>query len=360
MIWGHFEEPNYKFTARDRQGYEYCYFCRSESEQELHDRLGNLGLTVLEIKEFKFSEWKERARDATDRAIWQRIRDRWVHFGPQAKGIFSWLSEADLAAISGRKRKLVEAVQSHDRCSAEAAIQQVEAWTSKLEEESPPPAGVVSKTAISFNEKIWGEMKWHLFEQFHGKCAYCESKVQATYPGDVEHYRPKGKVDEDKNHPGYYWLAYDEKNMLPSCILCNQYRAKMTHFPVAGEHSRDPRNVGSEQPLLLNPYNQNIDPSDHLEFEPTGVSMERDNSPYGSNSRQFYHLDRPGLSGERFDAMTLVAQDWNGLVNRKVGVVAAYRELKDEILAGKRPYSLALLCQLKRLKEQTIRDLQAL
>ena len=70
---------------------------------------------------------------------------------------------------------------------------------------------------------------------FHGKCAYCEQVVTGDQHGDVEHYRPKGAVTDAENqtvyvvvdgqhraHPGYYWLAYDWKNLLPACIRCNQ------------------------------------------------------------------------------------------------------------------------------------------
>src|SRR5262249_45973388 len=146
-------------------------------------------------------------------------------------------------------------IQEHYGCSAGDALRQIEDWSRTLAEENPPPGQMGRKTAIHFNEGLWKELKWHLFELFHGKCAYCEHKPQAGYPGDVEHYRPKGKVDEDPNHPGYYWLAYDPRNLLPSCSRCNQPpTAKRTRFPVEGAHSRDSRNLAAEKPLLLNPY----------------------------------------------------------------------------------------------------------
>ena len=40
---------------------------------------------------------------------------------------------------------------------------------------------------------------------YNHKCAYCERVTKA----DVEHYRPKKKVSEDADHPGYYWLCYE-------------------------------------------------------------------------------------------------------------------------------------------------------
>ena len=48
---------------------------------------------------------------------------------------------------------------------------------------------------------------------FRGKCAYCESRYAVTQPMDVEHWRPKGGVEEEdvdgktRLGPGYPWLA---------------------------------------------------------------------------------------------------------------------------------------------------------
>jgi 5-methylcytosine-specific restriction endonuclease McrA len=58
------------------------------------------------------------------------------------------------------------------------------------------------------------------------ECAYCESRYAGTQPMDVEHFRPKGKVLEDDGTEvrGYYWLASEWANLLPSCIDCNRER----------------------------------------------------------------------------------------------------------------------------------------
>src|SRR5690349_1720738 len=70
-----------------------------------------------------------------------------------------------------------------------------------------------------------------LDELFHGKCAYCESVYRAVDALDIEHYRPKGGVTEDDDHPGYWWLAGVWSNLLPSCPPCNQLR-KHTHYRI--------------------------------------------------------------------------------------------------------------------------------
>ncbi|WP_420862430.1 HNH endonuclease [Algirhabdus cladophorae] len=63
-----------------------------------------------------------------------------------------------------------------------------------------------------------------LIELFNGKCAYCESPHAASGDVDIEHYRPKSKVAENDDHPGYWWLAGDWHNLVMSCTHCNQNR----------------------------------------------------------------------------------------------------------------------------------------
>ncbi|MFT7381984.1 MAG: hypothetical protein ACI9Z3_001877, partial [Roseivirga sp.] len=64
----------------------------------------------------------------------------------------------------------------------------------------------------------------------------CERITKA----DVEHYRPKRGVDEDKSHGGYYWLCYEWTNLIPSCITCNREGAKHNSFPILGNRIYGP------------------------------------------------------------------------------------------------------------------------
>ncbi len=131
---------------------------------------------------------------------------------------------------------------------------------------------------------------------FHGKCAYCESFYAGTQPIDVEHYRPKGEVDGLETHGGYWWLAMDWRNLLPSCIDCNRRRkqkspdpkagslvelrkngdfdrtkqillGKSSIFPLeteTGRASKREDDLSAERRLLLDPTRD--DPADHLVF----------------------------------------------------------------------------------------------
>jgi uncharacterized protein (TIGR02646 family) len=196
-----------------------------------------------------------------------------------------------------------------------------------------------------FKSSIWSELKLHLFELFHGKCAYCESKVLHVSSGDVEHYRPKKRVIEDPSHPGYYWLAYDISNLLPCCEKCNRVRGKRNHFPVRKRCAYCPEDLDNEEPLLLNPYVHT--PERHL-----GFIAGRDNVYYGtvkgitdvgSKSVEVYNLNRAELVERRREKqeqtvmqleMAIVQHD-----KRK------FRSILSEMCDGVCEYSAATLAQ---------------
>ena len=150
------------------------------------------------------------------------------------------------------------------------------------------------------NSALYGRYKQFLLKLFNNKCAYCETLFTAAQPGDVEHFRPKGRVVDENfkpilvkyqnreiEHPGYYWLAYDWKNLLPSCIDCNRFRHYGERVPGAtradsgaGKADRFPLKLGSdhvvvpddevrETPLLIDPTR--VDPSGHFEFMSNGI-----------------------------------------------------------------------------------------
>jgi len=68
----------------------------------------------------------------------------------------------------------------------------------------------INESYTAYADKTVREL---LNKMFHGKCAYCESRIIAIYNGDIEHFRPKGR---------YYWLAADWENLLFACPFCNQ------------------------------------------------------------------------------------------------------------------------------------------
>ena len=183
-----------------------------------------------------------------------------------------------------------------------------------------------AKKSFSFKVYSRQEIKDALAELFHGKCAYCETPYAATQPVDVEHFRPKAGVDEDKKHPGYYWLAASWDNLLPSCIDCNRVRNQRL-FPGQGEPPREiklgkgnrfplekksqravgPDDTTLEQPLLLDPCRD--DPASALEFTDDGIVHPGDSSSMEERARmsiEVYGLNRTGLVLNRLEVLRLI------------------------------------------------------
>ena len=86
--------------------------------------------------------------------------------------------------------------------------------------------------------RFWSEWKPLLEERFFRKCAYCETRYDATGFANIELFRPKSGVREDDgDFPMHYaWLAYHWENVLVSCMLCNT-KFKGRRFPVAGSRA---------------------------------------------------------------------------------------------------------------------------
>ncbi|XQM31323.1 hypothetical protein ACNSZF_17535 [Burkholderia gladioli] len=147
--------------------------------------------------------------------------------------------------------------------------------------------------AFGFKEYKSYDVQLQLRTLFHNKCAYCESDLGSSL--EVEHFRPKGGVTEDRTHFGYWWLAHTWTNLLPSCIPCNQKRyqhlvteemtvneltklsaskakvayGKANHFPIAGIRARCSADILSdERAELINPTFD--DPAAYLKWSTSG------------------------------------------------------------------------------------------
>jgi hypothetical protein len=125
----------------------------------------------------------------------------------------------------------------------------------------------------------WVALRDEFSAYSNGKCWYVECRNLGT-DDDIDHYRPKLAVKEDPSHPGYYWLAFDWKNLRLSCHRANRPRinaarretgGKADHFPLLNPAQRamsPAANLALEKPALLDP----TDPADPplLSFLPSG------------------------------------------------------------------------------------------
>ncbi len=121
-----------------------------------------------------------------------------------------------------------------------------------------------------------------LVSMFHGKCAYCESRiVHIDYP-HIEHFRPKSK-------PHFRRLAVRWENLLLACGICNGPENKGSKFPTAARCGP-----------AIDPSQEN--PSDHLKFEydpATGMANVLMKTPRGDTTIRLFGLDRHELVKHR-------------------------------------------------------------
>ncbi|UXU76440.1 MULTISPECIES: endonuclease [unclassified Paracoccus (in: a-proteobacteria)] len=201
---------------------------------------------------------------------------------------------------------------------------------------------------------------------FGGKCAYCETFYASQAPVDVEHFRPKGEVEGDEEHWGYWWLAASWDNLLPSCIDCNRRRyqilpvpqtaslddlrqsahenrrvGKANAFPVepgtrAYGTSDDPQaEIVRERPYLLDPCHD--DPDEHLEFlvdwdQPLGLVLPRARTPDQPDAlplRNLAPVDDPAAVPPHVSARGAVSIQVYGL--NRLGLVQARTALLRQL-----------------------------
>ncbi|WP_305972255.1 MULTISPECIES: hypothetical protein [unclassified Mameliella] len=189
--------------------------------------------------------------------------------------------------------------------------------------------------SYSFKAYKNDDVKDALRALFHGKCAYCEIRYEGSQPVDVEHYRPKGGIEEFPGHRGYWWLAASWTNLLPSCTDCNRRRrqvsaeygmsldelevahanldnaepgGKQNAFPtfddVWAEPNEDPEQL--EKPLLIDPTR--TDPSQFFVWPKAEISVVlasqqgmQSDYPCAETSIDIYALNRIGLVQSRLE-----------------------------------------------------------
>jgi hypothetical protein len=254
---------------------------------------------------------------------------------------------------------------------------------------------------FEFNAPIWKELKdWLMEHVFYDRCAYCERLISGYY-GDAEHFRPKGAVkckdtagdfinpscginfptaNDSLNlvHPGYFWLAYDWRNLVPSCVFCNSGQGKNERFDTQNGHfmmielsdvvfqamsaevqprasKRWPRRYYHapatldtlEGPLLLNPLNPTPErnPRDHIKFGHRGIVAAVKGSRIAEVSVEVFGLKKPKLVMARQKAQEDFRSSYFDALREfdPMSGQSKAQALLAEYAAGKHPFSAAAL-----------------
>jgi uncharacterized protein (TIGR02646 family) len=137
----------------------------------------------------------------------------------------------------------------------------------RLREAAPENREAIRKELhkkISGAQALWTELKAALGQLSSNKCWYCESRETRSHMV-IDHFRPKNRVKERTEHPGYWWLALAHSNFRYCCTLCNSLKkdeatgdthGKSDSFPLFDEAARAfdiANNLGLEDPCLLDP-----------------------------------------------------------------------------------------------------------
>jgi 5-methylcytosine-specific restriction endonuclease McrA len=222
--------------------------------------------------------------------------------------------------------------------------------------------------------ELYKRQRERLLAATNRKCAYCELPLAAGQrAGDVEHYRPKARVRDgtgklvkirrpdgsEAPHPGYFWLAYEYRNLLPACSACNRratdrasgrLTGKADIFPTLDDRwAAMPEELPNEKPALLNPWLPEDNPTDHLAFDPeTGLVMGL--TERGRLTVSLLGLNRDGLPEARLSAAQDVRRIFGDAVEDR-----ARREVSDEdarrlqaVKDGSAAYAAVCRVELKR------------
>lgn len=299
----------------------------------------------------------------------------------------------DPANLNEEQATWWQAWQERAKTATTAVIAEWEAWLQQ------PGRTSEDKFTPEFDADIWKDLRdWLLDNFFDNKCAYCETPVvRATFHG--EHFRPKGRVRfrrlgqktqrpgltrhdwhpdapsrlDEVEHPGYFWLAYNWKNLLPSCEFCNTAAGKKDQFPVGGQFVGIKRLTPDEvaalkEPIIQSPTWPDLyylqpddldaledrhlihpyfdDPDEHLVFDENGIVAAKDGSIRGQHSIDVYNLRGEELIAARFkeqmaaiNLLLALMQPVEGTWEQKLA--AAAPQAMDLIRARRGSYSAA-------------------
>jgi uncharacterized protein (TIGR02646 family) len=168
-------------------------------------------------------------------------------------------------------------------------------------------------------------VKTALAKWSHGKCAYCETLINARRSQHVEHFKPKSLFPS---------LAYDWDNYFLACNGCNG--AKSDKWPTSGGYIRPDQ--GKPEALF--------------NFEANGGMSARQADSDAERTVADFGLERSGLRQARRTAINLQLDWLRDVLNERLPI-ARKRRLAQRLVkraeAATAPYSQALGQNLRRL-----------
>lgn len=200
--------------------------------------------------------------------------------------------------------------------------------------------------AVKDRSRVWAAASPALMAASDGKCWYCEKREDRS-DKPVDHFRPKGRVRDAAGHPGYWWRAFDWRNLRLSCTYCNSRRrdvvtgrvgGKQDFFPVIEPPPRQQaEGDADDRPKLLDPLND--EDTKQLTFLTNGFPAPVDKDPVSeARSRalcsiDLYHLDLTSLVRERkqiaIDIRDLVAAGQDAV---EAGDAEGRKRVKKELI----------------------------
>lgn len=163
------------------------------------------------------------------------------------------------------------------------------------------------------SSNIWRDFYNLLPDYLKRKCWYCEAEeIRSDMP--IDHFRPKNKVEDDEQHDGYWWLAFDWQNYRCACTFCNSRRifdetegGKACRFPLENPTERaftptDQIKLNNERPYFLDPFN--LDDEKLLWFDNDGKPMAKPSATIEQqtkvkNSIEIFHLHESRIARAR-------------------------------------------------------------
>ncbi len=186
--------------------------------------------------------------------------------------------------------------------------------------------------AVNSRSAVWALASAALAKASESKCWYCEKREDRS-DKPVDHFRPKGRVHGANGHPGYWWKAFDWRNLRLSCTYCNSRRrdvetghigGKQDYFPVIEPPPRQHAEGDPEdRPELLDPLVD--EDTKQLTFltngfpAPANEDVTSESNARARCSIKLYHLDHSSLVRERkqiaMDIRELVKEGQKAVAN---------------------------------------------